>query len=122
VTYYNPSAASSAGDMISTADDLNKFFSYLLGGKLLKEQQLKQMLTTVPTGKEGIDGYGLGIHETKLQSGVSIWGHTGGILGFTTLVGGKLGGKHTLVVNWNSLGRIGSPNPFKKILLAEFNK
>ncbi|PET91101.1 D-alanyl-D-alanine carboxypeptidase, partial [Bacillus cereus] len=41
VTYYNPSVASSAGDMISTADDLNKFFSYLLGGKLLKEQQLK---------------------------------------------------------------------------------
>ncbi|HEF1905695.1 TPA: peptide hydrolase, partial [Bacillus cereus] len=39
-----------------------------------------------------------------------------------TLVGGKLGGKHTLVVNWNSLGRIGSPNPFKKILLAEFSK
>ncbi|PHB88354.1 D-alanyl-D-alanine carboxypeptidase, partial [Bacillus wiedmannii] len=86
-----------AGDMISTADDLNKFFSYLLGGKLLKEQQLKQMLTTVPTGREGIDGYGLGIYETKLPSGVSIWGHTGGILGFTTLVGGTLGGKHTLV-------------------------
>ncbi len=26
VTYYNPSMGSSAGDMISTADDLNKFF------------------------------------------------------------------------------------------------
>ncbi|MEC3033058.1 serine hydrolase, partial [Bacillus thuringiensis] len=46
VTYINP--GSSDGDMISTADDLSKFFSYLLGGKLLKEQQLKQMLTTVP--------------------------------------------------------------------------
>ncbi|PDZ70614.1 serine hydrolase domain-containing protein, partial [Bacillus pseudomycoides] len=46
VTYYNPSIGSSAGDMISTADDLNKFFSSLLSGKLLKEQQLKQMLTT----------------------------------------------------------------------------
>ncbi|MEC2302195.1 serine hydrolase [Bacillus cereus] len=122
VTYYNPSAGSSAGDMISTADDLNKFFTYLLGGKLLKEQQLKQMLTTVPTGREGIDGYGLGIYETKLPNGVSIWGHTGGILGFTTLVGGTLGGKHTLVVNWNSLGRADSPNPFKNILLAEFSK
>ncbi|EOO95257.1 serine hydrolase domain-containing protein, partial [Bacillus cereus] len=37
VTYFNPNVASSAGDMISTADDLNKFFSYLLGGKLMKE-------------------------------------------------------------------------------------
>ncbi|HDR4909517.1 TPA: beta-lactamase family protein, partial [Bacillus cereus] len=53
VTYSYP--GSSDGDMISTADDLNKFFSYLLSGKLLKEQQLKQMLTTVPTGIEGMD-------------------------------------------------------------------
>ncbi|MEB9382207.1 serine hydrolase [Bacillus cereus] len=120
VTYSNP--GSSDGEMISTADDLNKFFSYLLGGKLLKEQQLKQMLTTVPTGREGMDGYGLGISETKLPNGVSIWGHTGGALGFTTLVGGRLGGKHTLVVNWNSLGRADSPNPYKNILLAEFSK
>jgi D-alanyl-D-alanine carboxypeptidase len=121
VTYYNPSAASSAGDMISTADDLNKFFSFLLDGKLLKKKQLKQMLTTVPTGREGIDGYGLGIYETKLPNGVSIWGHTGGILGFTTLAGGTLGGKHTLVISLNSLGRDNSPDPFKNILVAEFS-
>ncbi|WP_261300525.1 serine hydrolase domain-containing protein [Paenibacillus andongensis] len=122
VTYYNPSAGSSAGDMISDADDLNKFFSYLLGGKLLKKEQLKQMLTTVPVGIHGIEGYGLGISEIKLSNGVSIWGHTGGILGFSTIAGGTLGGNHTLVVSLNSLGRDNSPNPFKNILLAEFNK
>ncbi len=122
VTYYNPSIGSSAGDMISTADDLNKFFSYLLGGKLLKEQQLKQMLTTVPTGKAEIVGYGLGIYETRLPNGVSIWGHSGGIPGFSTFAGGTLGGKHTLAVNLNSLGKAESPDPFKNILLAEFSK
>ena len=26
ITYYNPSLANAAGDMISNADDLNKFF------------------------------------------------------------------------------------------------
>ena len=72
--------------MISTADDLNKFFSYLLSGKLLKKQQLKQMLTTVPTGIVGMDGYGLGIYENKLPNGVSIWGHTGGSPGFLPLL------------------------------------
>ena len=118
VTYINP--GSSDGDMISTADDLNKFFSYLLSGKILKEQQLKQMLTTVPTGREGT-GYGLGIYETKLPNGVSIWGHKGGVLGFTTFAGGTLGGKHTLAVNLNSL-KADSPDPFKNILLAEFSK
>ncbi|MEX0135212.1 beta-lactamase family protein [Bacillus nitratireducens] len=121
VTYYNPSMGSSAGDMISTADDLNKFFSYLLGGKLLKEQQLKQMLTTVSTGEAELGRYGLGIYETKLPNGVSIWGHGGSIPGFVTFAGGTLGGKHTLAVNLNSL-KADSPDPFKNILLAEFSK
>ncbi|MEI4623771.1 beta-lactamase family protein [Bacillus pfraonensis] len=119
VTYSYP--GSSDGDMISTADDLNKFFSYLLSGKLLKEQQLKQMLTTVPTGIEGMDGYGLGIYEIKLPNHVSIWGHAGGVPGFSTLAGGTLGGKHTLAINLNSHKNNGS-NPFKNILLAEFSK
>ncbi|MCH4568683.1 serine hydrolase domain-containing protein [Bacillus sp. ES1-5] len=122
ITYYNPSIGSSAGDMISTADDLNKFFSYLLSGKLLKEQQLKQMLTTVPTGSAEIVGYGLGIYETRLPNGVSIWGHSGGIPGFGTFAGGTLGGKHTLAVNLNSLRKTDNPDPFKNILLAEFSK
>ncbi|MEK5246840.1 serine hydrolase domain-containing protein [Bacillus sp. FSL R9-9530] len=122
ITYYNPSIGSSAGDMISTADDLNKFFSYLLSGKLLKEQQLKQMLTTVPTGSAELGGYGLGIYETRLPNGVSIWGHSGGIPGFSSFAGGALGGKHTLAVNFNSLGKADNPDPFKNILLAEFSK
>ncbi|OPE63813.1 serine hydrolase, partial [Bacillus anthracis] len=118
VTYSYP--GSSDGDMISTADDLNKFFSYLLGGKLLKEQQLKQMLTTVPTEREGT-GYGLGILEIKLPNGISVWGHRGGVPGFSTFVGGTLGGKHTLAVNLNSFN-FSNPDPFKSILLAEFRK
>ncbi|WP_268624719.1 serine hydrolase domain-containing protein [Paenibacillus alvei] len=122
VTYYNPSMGQSAGEMISTADDLNKFFSYLLGGKLLKDQQLKQMLTTVPTGTEGIDGFGLGIYETKLPNGVLIWGHTGGIPGFDTFAGGTHGGRHTLAISLNSMGKVNSSELFKNILLAEFRK
>ncbi|MEC0344817.1 serine hydrolase domain-containing protein [Peribacillus frigoritolerans] len=120
VTYSNP--GSSDGDLISTADDLNKFFSCLLSGKLLKEQQLKQMLTTVPTGMEGVDGYGLGIYETKLPNHVSIWGHAGGVPGFSTFAGGTLGGKHTLAINLNGHKANGGSDPFKNILLAEFSK
>ncbi|MGE0994856.1 serine hydrolase domain-containing protein, partial [Bacillus sp. GMa5/2] len=96
ITYYNPSLANAAGDMISNADDLNKFFSSLLGGKLLKERELKEMLTTVPVEGKGVgDGYGLGIYETKLPNGVSVWGHGGSIPGFMTFAGGVIGGKHT---------------------------
>lgn len=35
------------------------------------------IITTVPTGKGGINGYGLGIYETILPNSVPIWGHTG---------------------------------------------
>lgn len=46
------------------------------------------MLTTVPIEGKGVgDAYGLGIYETKLPNGVSVWGHGGGIPGFTTFAG-----------------------------------
>ncbi|MCI4058194.1 beta-lactamase family protein [Bacillus cereus] len=123
ITYYNPSLANAAGDMISNADDLNKFFSSLLSGKLLKERELKEMLTTVPVeGKAVGDGYGLGIYETKLPNGVSVWGHGGGIPGFTTFAGGVIGGEHTLAVSINSLDEIDIVSQFNKMMQIEFNK
>ncbi|HDX9641028.1 TPA: serine hydrolase domain-containing protein [Bacillus mobilis] len=123
MTYYNPSLANSAGDMISDADDLNKFFSSLLGGKLLKERELKEMLTTVPVEGKGVgDGYGLGIYETKLPNGVSVWGHGGSIPGFMTFAGGVMGGKHTFTVNVNSLGPVDILTQFDKMMQVEFQK
>ncbi len=123
MTYYNPSLANAAGDMISNADDLNKFFSSLLGGKLLKERELKEMLTTVPIEGKGLgDGYGLGIYETKLPNGVSVWGHGGAIPGFTTFIGGVMGGKHTLAANINSLGVMDVFTQFNKMMQIEFKK
>lgn len=103
-------------------NDLNKLFSYLLSGKLQKEQQLKKILTTVPTGKGGINGYGLGIYEIILPNSVPIWGHTGGIPGFDTFAGGTHGDRHMLTVNLNSMGRAENPGLFKSILLVEFRQ
>ena len=40
----------------------------------MKEQQLKQMLTTVPTGVGELGDSGLGIFKMKLSNGESIWG------------------------------------------------
>ena len=75
------------------------------------------MLTTVPTGKGGINGYGLGIYEIKLPNDISIWGHTGGIPGFDTFTGGTHGGRHMLTVNLNSMGRAESPGLLKVFYL-----
>ena len=87
ITYYNPSLANATGDMISNADDLNKFFSSLLGGKLLEGTRAKNAYYSSIEGKGVGDAYGLGIYETKLPNGVSVWGHGGGIPGFATFAG-----------------------------------
>ncbi|MCR8842315.1 beta-lactamase family protein [Paenibacillus sp. SC116] len=90
-----------AGEMISTSTDLNRFFSELLAGKLLKPEQMEQMFGS-PVDSE-IGRYGLGIFETKLPDGSKIWGHGGTIHGYLTFVGGTMGGKHVINFNLNLL-------------------
>ena len=79
----NASQAWSAGEIVSTAADLNQFYAGLLGGKLLAPAQLEEMLTVVPNG-EGGRGYGLGIGRRYLDDGTVLWGHNGGIFGYLT--------------------------------------
>jgi D-alanyl-D-alanine carboxypeptidase len=100
LTEVNQSWANAAGDMVSTVNDLTTFFSALLGGKLLNQEMMDQMLTAVdsPMGKVG-----LGIYEGKTPDGQSYWGHAGGTFGFETRVGGPIGGKHILVTAINSV-------------------
>ncbi|WP_030682544.1 serine hydrolase domain-containing protein [Streptomyces sp. NRRL B-1347] len=85
-TEWDPSWAWAAGQMVSTNSDLNRFFTALLGGRLLKEDQLKQMRKTVPAEKpfpEGA-GYGLGLVKTPLKCGGVYWGHGGSMTGYET--------------------------------------
>lgn len=120
ITELNPSWGNAAGDMISTAKDLNAFFSALLGGKLLSKESMTQMLDGVETP---IGRYGLGIYEvTKRTDGESVWGHSGGIHGFGSQSGGTLDGKHVMSANVNILQFAGSTtNPHDEIFRAEFN-
>ncbi|MEV7602726.1 serine hydrolase domain-containing protein [Kitasatospora sp. NPDC089797] len=80
-TELDPSAGWAAGQMVSTGDDLNRFFTALLAGRLLPQAQLAQMRTTVPIGDTGA-GYGLGIVSRPLSCGGVYWGHGGDIPGF----------------------------------------
>lgn len=86
VTEMDPSWAWSAGGMISTNSDLNRFFTALLGGRLLPPAQLAQMRTTVPAGYPFATGarYGLGLVSTPLSCGGVYWGHGGSFPGYET--------------------------------------
>ncbi|MET7352528.1 serine hydrolase domain-containing protein [Streptomyces mirabilis] len=101
VTRLNPSLASSAGEMISDSADLNRFYTALLGGRLLPPKQLKEMKTTVRADEIPGARYGLGLIDRKLGCGVHVWGHDGGIHGSTSSAVTTADGRHSLAFNFN---------------------
>jgi D-alanyl-D-alanine carboxypeptidase len=80
---FNPSQAWAAGEIVSTAADLNRFYAAVLDGELLGEPEQEAMLTVVPV--DDSFGYALGIERRRLPDGQVVWGHTGGIFGYQTL-------------------------------------
>ncbi|WP_113698991.1 serine hydrolase domain-containing protein [Nonomuraea lactucae] len=85
VTNLDPSWGWAAGQLIATPSDLNRFMSALMGGELLKPEQLAAMKHTMkapgmPTGWE----YGLGLSKMPLTCGGVAWGHGGDIDGYET--------------------------------------
>lgn len=101
VTELNPSWGGAAGAIISTTGDLNRFYNVLLGGRLLPEKQQRELLTTIPMGKDSQARYGLGIMSATLSCGVTVWSHSGGIHGSTSLVVSDEKGGHTAAFNYN---------------------
>ncbi|OKI30527.1 alkaline D-peptidase [Saccharothrix sp. CB00851] len=76
VSRQNPSLLAGAGDLISTAKDLNTFISALLGGKLLPAPLLTEM--TTPHGNLNL---GLGLWIQDLGPHGTIVHHNGGAPG-----------------------------------------
>ncbi|WP_326954071.1 serine hydrolase domain-containing protein [Amycolatopsis sp. NBC_01286] len=101
VTALNPSAADAAGAMISTTDDLTRFFHTLVTGKLLAPAQLTAMETTVPAPglADVLPGarYGLGLMQIPLTCGGSYYAHGGDLPGYHTREGVTTDGRTTAV-------------------------
>ncbi|MFI9749918.1 serine hydrolase domain-containing protein [Streptomyces collinus] len=100
VTELNPRLAYGSGQMVSSSADLTRFYSALLGGRLLPREQLKEMKTTVDSSRE-TSRYGLGLVDRKLGCGVHVWGHDGGIYGSNSDAVTTEDGRHSLAVNFN---------------------
>ncbi|MFI6813629.1 serine hydrolase domain-containing protein [Nonomuraea sp. NPDC050328] len=88
-TVFDMSWASTAGAIVATMPDLNRFYRALLGGKLVSAQALAQMKQTVPVqpgaGIPDTMAYGLGIYAVDLPCGGRVWGHDGGVIGMATV-------------------------------------
>jgi D-alanyl-D-alanine carboxypeptidase len=70
-----------AGAIVSSADDLRRFFALLLGGQLLPARLLRAMETVAPAGSLQ---YGLGLAVFATPCGEA-WGHTGNVQGTVTV-------------------------------------
>lgn len=97
----DPSLDWAAGEMISTASDLNRFFSALLGGELTSAAALTAMRDTVETGQ--VFRYGLGLQQYDLPCGTTVFGHGGELLGFLTYGMASADGARQLTLSYNPL-------------------
>jgi D-alanyl-D-alanine carboxypeptidase len=115
VTAVSPSFAWSAGAIVSTADDLARFYRALLAGEVLRPDLLQAMETTVPMGVPG-EEYGLGLWHTggagfgpgfRFGCAATAWGHDGDIPGYLTWVFNDDAGQRQVVamVNDDALSR-----------------
>lgn len=85
-----------AGAIVSTGPDLLRFHRALLGGRLLPASLLDEMTTTVSTGavgaQTGMVGYGLGLAAFTGPGTDPLWGNTGSICGYTSVLAGTRDG------------------------------
>jgi D-alanyl-D-alanine carboxypeptidase len=88
ITEYSPTLSWAAGAMISTADDLQKFFTELLSGRVVRDPLL---LAQMKTGTRWNGDYGLGLQREEVPcvpggSETEFFGHDGWTPGYHTYI------------------------------------
>ncbi|MGX8903781.1 serine hydrolase domain-containing protein [Streptomyces netropsis] len=93
----------SAGGVVSSASDLDRFLTALLAGSsggLVSDESLRQMASVLPTSTAKIS-YGLGLREITLSCG-KVLGHGGIVQGYQTQSFATPDGKRTVVLFANA--------------------
>ncbi|MEU9111080.1 serine hydrolase domain-containing protein [Streptomyces sp. NPDC048483] len=113
---YHMSWVGPAAALVSTMEDLNRFYGKLLDGKIVSQSSLAQMQRTVPV--RALDGttidYGLGLHKVSIPGCGTFWGHDGTVWGAGTTSLTRADGKRQMSVavnlmRWNKLDSSGKP-------------
>jgi D-alanyl-D-alanine carboxypeptidase len=101
---------SGSGGIISTAHDVAMFYRALLAGRLLRPDQQRQMLSTVPSDADPLAAQagapltvGLGMFRFELPCGVA-WGHGGDTPFYSNQVLASPDGSRVVVVAQNRAG------------------
>ncbi|PNE33116.1 peptidase [Streptomyces eurocidicus] len=103
VTEIDPSLFWAAGDLVTSAADLDRFYSALLRGGLLPPAQLREMTTVRPlTGVGSFTGYGLGLARYRTSCGKELWGHDGSVPGTQVMAFATRAAERLLVTYFNT--------------------
>jgi len=114
---YNMSWVSTGAALVSTVEDVNRFYEMLFSGKIVKRSSLAQMQRTIPVltqdGHQTID-YGLGLQRFTTAGCGVFWGHDGTVWGAQTVSRTSADGKRQLTVamnlaRWNKIDSTGRP-------------
>nr|WP_225803898.1 serine hydrolase domain-containing protein [Streptomyces sp. NK15101] len=114
---YDMSWVGPAAALVSTMEDLNRFYALLLDGRIVSRASLAEMQRTVPT--RALDGsliqYGLGLHKVESPCG-TFWGHDGTVWGAGTMSLTRADGKRQMsvavnLIRWNKPDASGKPQP-----------
>jgi D-alanyl-D-alanine carboxypeptidase len=101
-TVFNSTAADASGDLVTTPRDVNRFFSALISGRLLRPAELAEMRRTAPIPDEPGRRAGLGLETTPLSCGGFYWHHGGNALGYSSENGVTTDGRRAVTVSTNS--------------------
>ncbi|MFE0186742.1 serine hydrolase domain-containing protein [Streptomyces sp. NPDC058989] len=101
VTRQNPSWISSAGEMISTTEDLHTFFSALNSGRLIPAKLLAEMRKPHPKSDGLFGRYGLGVYvqETGPNCVGTLLNHDGSNNGYGALMYSTPDGRTTMTAS-----------------------
>ncbi|MBQ0987501.1 beta-lactamase family protein [Streptomyces sp. F63] len=103
---YRPFDSGADGSMTGTARDLNRFFTALVNGRLLKPAELAVMRTTVPvpqdSGHPAGTRDGLGLFFTPLSCGGGYLGHGGSGFGYVIRAAATTDGRRAITVSAHS--------------------
>lgn len=98
VSLVSPSFGWAAGAIVSTADDIARFYRELLRGRLLRPELLRAMETTVNAAPLAPGArYGLGLARIPMPCG-AVWGHQGGTAGYQAWALNSKDGTRQIVV------------------------
>ncbi|THA74386.1 serine hydrolase domain-containing protein [Streptomyces sp. A0592] len=113
---YDMSWTGTGAALVSTMEDLNRFYAKLLDGRLVNRRSLTEMQRTIPV--RALDGstiqYGLGLHKVTVPGCGTFWGHDGTVWGARTMSLTRADGKRQMSVGinlerWNRPDSSGRP-------------